>query len=57
MVGAADRGCRAELFVQRRPHHHESGLRIYKELAPMKKDQVDLENKIIWIPIPRRRTV
>jgi integrase len=28
----------------------ESGLRIYKELAPMKKDQVDLENKIIWIP-------
>ena len=28
----------------------ESGLRIYKELAPMKKDQVDLENKVIWIP-------
>jgi integrase len=28
----------------------ESGLRIYKELAPMKKDQVDLDNKVIWIP-------
>jgi integrase len=28
----------------------ESGLRINKELAPIKKDQVDLENKIIWIP-------
>jgi len=28
----------------------ESGLRIYKELVPMKKDQIDLENKVIWIP-------
>jgi integrase len=28
----------------------ESGLRIYKELAPMKKGQVDLDNKVIWIP-------
>jgi integrase len=28
----------------------ETGLRIYKELTPMKKDQVDLENKIVWIP-------
>jgi integrase len=28
----------------------ETGLRIYKELAPMKKDQVDLENKVVWIP-------
>ena len=28
----------------------EAGLRIYKELTPMKKDQVDLENKVIWIP-------
>jgi integrase len=28
----------------------ETGLRIYKELTPMKKDRVDLENKIVWIP-------
>jgi len=28
----------------------ETGLRIYKELTPMKKDHVDLENKIVWIP-------
>jgi integrase len=27
----------------------ETGLRIYKELTPMKKDQVDLENRIVWI--------
>jgi integrase len=28
----------------------ETGLRIYKELAPMNKDHVDLENKGVWIP-------
>ena len=28
----------------------ETGLRIYKELTPMKKDQVDLENRVVWIP-------
>lgn len=28
----------------------ETGLRIYKELAPMKQDQLDLENRIVWIP-------
>jgi integrase len=28
----------------------ETGLRIYKELMPMKKDQVDLENAVVWIP-------
>ncbi len=28
----------------------ETGLRVYKELMPMKKDQVDLENAFIWIP-------
>jgi integrase len=28
----------------------ETGLRIYKELTRMKKDQVDLANKIVWIP-------
>ena len=27
----------------------ETGLRVYKELAPMRKDQVDLENGTIWI--------
>jgi integrase len=28
----------------------ETGLRIYKELVPMKEDQVDLQNAIVWIP-------
>jgi integrase len=28
----------------------ETGLRIYKELTPMKKDQIDLENRTVWIP-------
>lgn len=28
----------------------ETGLRIYKELLPMKKDQVDLQNAVVWIP-------
>ncbi len=28
----------------------ETGLRIYKELIPMRKDQVDLQNAVIWIP-------
>jgi len=28
----------------------ETGLRIYKELIPMRKDQVDLQNAVVWIP-------
>jgi integrase len=28
----------------------ETGLRIYKELAALRKDQLDLENGIVWIP-------
>jgi len=28
----------------------ETGLRISKELTPMKKDQLDLENRTVWIP-------
>ena len=28
----------------------ETGLRAYKELTPMRKDQVDLANAIVWIP-------
>ncbi len=28
----------------------ETGLRAYKELMPVKKDQVDLQNGLIWIP-------
>jgi len=27
----------------------ETGLRVYKELAPMRTDQVDLENAVVWI--------
>jgi len=28
----------------------ETGLRVYKELIPTRKDQVDLQNAIVWIP-------
>jgi len=28
----------------------ETGLRIYKELMPMKKEQLDLTNAMVWIP-------
>jgi len=28
----------------------ETGLRVYKELAPARKDQVDLVNAVVWIP-------
>jgi integrase len=28
----------------------ETGLRIYKELTPMRKDQIDLVNATVWIP-------
>jgi hypothetical protein len=28
----------------------ETGLRVYRKLAPMRKDQVDLENAVVWIP-------
>jgi integrase len=28
----------------------ETGLRVYKELTPMRKDQVDLQNAVVWIP-------
>ncbi|HSZ01639.1 MAG TPA: tyrosine-type recombinase/integrase [Terriglobales bacterium] len=28
----------------------ETGLRVYKELTPMRKDQVDLVNATIWVP-------
>jgi integrase len=28
----------------------ETGLRVYKELTPMKKEQVDLQNAFVWIP-------
>jgi len=28
----------------------ETGLRIYKELTPMRKDNVDLANAVVWIP-------
>jgi integrase len=28
----------------------ETGLRVYKELTPMKKEQVDLHNAVVWFP-------
>jgi integrase len=31
----------------------ETGLRVYKELTPMKKDQVDLDNAVVWIPVSK----
>ena len=27
-----------------------AGLRVYKELMPMRKDQLDLPNAVVWIP-------
>jgi integrase len=27
----------------------ETGLRVYKELTPITKDQLDLENAVVWI--------
>jgi len=29
----------------------ETGLRVYKELTPMIKNQVDLQNAVVWIPV------
>jgi integrase len=31
----------------------ETGLRVYKELLPMKKEQVDFVNAVVWIPDSR----
>ncbi len=28
----------------------ETGLRVYKELTPMRKNQIDLQNATVWIP-------
>jgi integrase len=28
----------------------ETGLRVYKELTPMRQDQIDLVNAMVWIP-------
>ena len=28
----------------------EMGLRIYRDLAPMRKEQLDLVNRVVWIP-------
>jgi integrase len=28
----------------------KTGLQVYKELTPMKKEQLDLENRVVWIP-------
>jgi len=28
----------------------ETGLRVYKELIPMRKEHLDLENRVVWIP-------
>ena len=51
MVGAAaDRVRGAEYLRNVVRIITETGLRVYKELAPMKKDQVDLENAVVWIP-------
>jgi len=31
----------------------ETGLRVYKELTPMIKNQVDLQNAVVWIPVSK----
>jgi integrase len=40
---------RAQLLEEYRCHHFELGLRYKKELLPMKKEQVDLENGLVHI--------
>ena len=34
----------------------ETGLRVYKELMPVTKEQVDLENAVVWIPDSKTST-
>jgi hypothetical protein len=34
----------------------ETGLRVYKELMPMKKQHLDLENAVFGFQIPKRPT-
>ena len=34
----------------------ETGLRVYKELAPVRKDQLDLANAVVWIPDSKTST-
>jgi len=31
----------------------ETGLRVYKELTPMRKEHLDLENGTVWYRTPR----
>jgi integrase len=33
----------------------ETGLRVYKELMPMKKEQLDIANAMVWIPDSKTR--
>src|SRR5204862_249160 len=51
--------CPAQPRVESQPPPHlrsvvqiitETGLRVYKELTPMRKDQVDFVNATVWIP-------
>jgi integrase len=34
----------------------ETGLRVYRELAPIRKDQIDLSNAVVWIADPKPPT-
>ena len=38
------------MFLSGDPSMDWTGLRVYKELAPMKKEDVDLANALVWIP-------
>src|SRR5207245_491437 len=44
-----DRDRRAQLSEERHRDHSELGLRYKKELLPMKKEQVDLDNGLVHI--------
>jgi integrase len=51
LVGAGtDRISRSEYLKNAVQIITETGLRVYKELPSMKKDQVDLPNAVVWIP-------
>ena len=51
MVGAAEDRVHAPAYLRNVIRIiTETGFRVYKELGSMKKEQVDLENKVVWIP-------
>ena len=56
MAGAAaDRILCSPIPAEHDPYHHRNEPQVYKELTPMKKEQVGIENAFVWIPDSRIR--